>query len=1146
MDYKEGLEELKKRYNNNEVSALIGSGFSKNIFEKYPSWDELLFDMTIELYQVEIEYSFHNNIHQQSSKEIDYQTYKRNKIKEIIAREGYLDIVSKYVKKKGFREALEIYIEKRIPYINEEKSTLSFKDQSNEIKLKVKNFDAHVKLLEGAWENIYTTNYDKLLEFTAKKFHKKWRTIIKAQDLSFCKQEKSIIKLHGDLCSSCKLDDSFEFDGNHHHRYIMTKEDYENYPVEHEAFTQLMRISLLQGTFCLFGFSGNDPNFIAWIRWVRDILVVNRNKRDINNIKIFLVDINDKKPELEKELFYNNHNIFYIPLLNNEVCKIINAEKHNDIKHLIISFLSYIYDNTNYESKQYNIAPKKEYQELWSILFSNIYKINTQINANNKNTEIIKHITELKQSNRIISFTLYQKQLLSSIYDKKCFNEEEIKILLLALKDTYYLPEYYPELLEKLENSNLSQEDKTTINSLKERNITLTNKIPRINSNTEDYLIYEQALRYAYNLDFTNLKEEIDKWNPQDSSYIPKKAILLYLFKDEEAKNILLEYIDTEYDIKERYYATQLLNIICRCYPSKYSTVKYENQNIDGLYELKEAFIKQVIQKKESLKPYGYNGKSYNIGNPNINYENSLRVLQFMIEFPVMLSFFNYHFIIDEKEWYQVFKHIFQEYPYPTLFYSLQCNTSEVLKRIGQEYAYSDDLFEEETPNLLDIMLNAYINEDTPTFIKNNILEISKEFFISVNSSKWENKFIEIWQKAIFPQYEKIEPHHSIYRFSCEALKYINSKNHTAMIIMDCLQKAKIKEDITISFLYSLRVSKTKVLLDKNLQYSIDKFISNINGDKEFVIAGNIYPILTTENKKVINTKIKEIIKGKHISEIAFKTASFFAKEDKKNIQIIKQALIENIRLWGNGLNEDSASPVNFIKLSSMKNNIKWNKDEIHIIYTKLKESFNKVISSHWYKDDYDQKHIPLNYNLLFEEMFKFLTDHQDILSMENDISEFSLITHKELQKLRGFININEALISDDSNKIELGLEQLHNDIIINNIEKHDSSINIILDRILLKKKEGLRACINYIEYYLLKYYTKENITPIIIEKLLLILQTYTKDTIQELDLEVPRNVRYFISISTSLKKLGYKSTAINYWSKIKRSNRFNLDYKQQ
>lgn len=68
MDYKEGLEELKKRYNNNEVSALIGSGFSKNIFEKYPSWDELLFDMTIELYQVEIEYSFHNNIHQKSSK----------------------------------------------------------------------------------------------------------------------------------------------------------------------------------------------------------------------------------------------------------------------------------------------------------------------------------------------------------------------------------------------------------------------------------------------------------------------------------------------------------------------------------------------------------------------------------------------------------------------------------------------------------------------------------------------------------------------------------------------------------------------------------------------------------------------------------------------------------------------------------------------------------------------------------------------------------------------------------------------------------------------------------------------------------------------------------------------------------------------
>lgn len=1145
MDYKEGLEELKKRYNNNEVSALIGSGFSKNIFEKYPSWDELLFDMIIELYQVEIEYSFHNNVDQCSSIKSDCKAHTIKKIKEIIAREGYLDIVSKYVRKKGFREALEIYIEKRIPYINEEKLTLSFKDQTNEIKLKVKDFDAHVKLLEGAWENIYTTNYDKLLEFTAKKFNKRWNTIIKAQDLSFSKQEKSIIKLHGNLCSTCKPDDSFEFDGNYHHRYIMTKEDYENYPIEHEAFTQLMRISLLQGTFCLFGFSGNDPNFIAWIRWVRDILVVHREEKHTNNIKIFLVDINDTKPELDKELFYNNHNIFYIPLLNNDVRKIINAKECKDIKQLIIKFLSYIYDNTNQEFEQYNINSKIEYQNLWHKLFSNTYKTNSQINSNNKNTEIIKQIKQLKKNNRIVKSIVYQDIFLSKIYDKKTYNKEEIDILLLALKDTYYLPDYYPGLLEKLKNSNLSTEDKIIINTLKERSITLNNKRTSINSNTEDYLIYEQALRYAYNLNFTSLKEIISKWTPQSSTYIPKKAILLSLFKDEEAKNILLEFIDTEYDVKERYYATQLLNIINRCYPPQYSTIKYENQNIDGLFELKESFINKVTHKKENLKPYGYMGKTYNIGNQNIDYENSLRVLQFMIEFPVMLSVSNFTFIIDEKEWYKIFKNIFQEYPYPTLFYSLQCNTAEVLKRIGQEYAYSDDLFTQETPNLLDKMLNAYINKDTPTFLKNSILEISKEFFISVNSSKWENKFIEIWQKVIFPQYENIERHHSIYKFSCEALKHINSKNHITMIIMNCLQKAKIKKDITISFLYLLRVSKTNVLLDKNLQNSIDEFISNIDSDNEFVIAGNIYPILTTKNKKVINEKIKVIIKGKHISENAFKAASFFARKDKKNIQIIKQALIENIRLWGNGLNEGSASPVNFIELSSIKKNIKWNKEEVHTIYTKLKDSFNKVISSHWYKYDCDQEYIPLNYNLLFEEMFKFLTDHQYILRMESDISEFNLKIHTELHKLRGFININEALISDDNNKIELGLKQLHNNIIITNIKEHDSSINIILDRILFKKKEGLRACINYIEYYLSKYYTKENITPIITEKLLLILQTYTKDTIQELELEVPRNVRYFINISIALKKLGYKSTSINYWSKIKRSKRFNIDYKQ-
>jgi len=317
IKYEDALKELKTRYQNYQVSALVGAGFSKNVYRQFPSWDELLYDMVKELYQSEIENGIYHHIHFSYPPRMSYNEYCNKKIQEIINREGYLDIVSQYIAKKGFREAAEAYIEERIPFVNEKESTLLIRKNSKIIPLKDRDLEAHVKLLEGVWDNIYTTNYDQLLEFTANRKAKNWGVINEAGKLSFSKQAKSIIKLHGDFSE----DSNFEFDGNCHHRYIISKDDYINYPKDHEAFTQLMRISLLQGTFCLFGFSGNDPNFISWIRWVRDILVMQRSNSnntsaasethtsEIKRIKIFLIDMTAERPSADKQLFYNNHNI---------------------------------------------------------------------------------------------------------------------------------------------------------------------------------------------------------------------------------------------------------------------------------------------------------------------------------------------------------------------------------------------------------------------------------------------------------------------------------------------------------------------------------------------------------------------------------------------------------------------------------------------------------------------------------------------------------------------------------------------------------------------------------------------------------------------------------------------------------------------
>lgn len=136
------------------------------------------------------------------------------------------------------------------------------------------------------------------------------------------KRNKNIIKLHGTLRGT---EDDFGFDNDPKIQYIIAKEDYETYPIKHEAFTQLMRISLLQESYCLIGFSGVDPNFIEWVKWVRDILEKGNDKED-KNYKIYLIDFNDIKVEEDVQLFYKNHKIYRIPLFNQNAINFLETE----------------------------------------------------------------------------------------------------------------------------------------------------------------------------------------------------------------------------------------------------------------------------------------------------------------------------------------------------------------------------------------------------------------------------------------------------------------------------------------------------------------------------------------------------------------------------------------------------------------------------------------------------------------------------------------------------------------------------------------------------------------------------------------------------------------------------------------------------
>ena len=118
--------------------------------------------------------------------------------------------------------------------------------------------DLHRDLLRLPWSDVLTTNWDTLLERERfADFDRTYEVVRTPADIASARTPR-IVKLHGSLPS--------------HTPFIFAEEDYRTYPKKFAPFVNLAQQILLENELCLIGFSGDDPNFLAWSGWVRDHL----------------------------------------------------------------------------------------------------------------------------------------------------------------------------------------------------------------------------------------------------------------------------------------------------------------------------------------------------------------------------------------------------------------------------------------------------------------------------------------------------------------------------------------------------------------------------------------------------------------------------------------------------------------------------------------------------------------------------------------------------------------------------------------------------------------------------------------------------------------------------------------------------------
>lgn len=1160
---KDVLEELKDCYNKGLLSALVGAGFSKNVSSMFLGWGELLHDMIGELYEIDIKRNYDNYLHQSygvipvpKSKEALKDEY----ISEICKHEDYLELVSKYIQKKGIREALEIYIESRIPYVAfnaEGKIVLKIGNKEKEQILDTK-FSAHKELLLlNKLQNVYTTNYENLIEFTIDLLGlgiKDAPKIVRSgRDLSDNIRNRNIIKIHGNLRK--ESGEKINFDGDNKLQYIIAKEDYDTYKEKHEAFTSLMRIAMLQGKFMLLGFSGTDANYKGWVTWMSDVL---EGEND-NVTKIYIIDVGGKDTPPDLQLYYDNHHTKVVNLISEERLRTIGFEDKdvililqkqkdekldNDTKRTILTkFLNYLQigasESDGFINNDFQTSPNDkgfkeggsvemsfsiiknesyEYRKIWQEALS-------KINDNDAINEIVERIKNAKPKNRFPKIIYNQDYIIDEIVRKTNININDAFLISLAIDECGLNPHYYSQLikdyeyLDKLPLWNLLKIKEETFNG-KEANL----------SGTDDEIIYENIQRNLFRLDFKIANKIIKSWEP-NGYYIVLKAMRL-ASQDNQRDNafkLLSDYIEKEDDPSSKLYAMQIANYISNKYPWPYNTEDFYQYGVDGIGDNLDFMIQQLRGKIEAPRARGWIGSTLNFGGSHPEYEKSLRILRYISDCGIYLNF-GFTCFFDKAKWYLVFKNLYEEFPYPCFFYSIQYHDKDLLTRIGQDFAYSPKLcnFNEE------ILLKSIIaigDEQPPSLFLNGLLYTIGPIYMSVDEELWfDSFFATIFSKIIvhLDRYDLSSPFVKNVEYALTAIRHQNNIYR----IMSSLMVHYSENSRLVDYLMRncLHIEYLKDEVSNDIRMSFDSLIADYPhtditdllfcfNQHNLIAKETLYLFIEKFKAADIETIPKNLVSSMHLCILTQGDANAFEKA--KDIFL-------NQDIWHCGIMIDGKgwSSPHYIRLAVLKDQIIWSDKDFERICANLIKNITL----------YDDAHSKLHEeSFMRNEQVSYLSDVLQFIDSLTPERKETLIDLKGRVEalLKERINYNtliEGMLSEQSMDVSYVIDNVVQGIMANGVSLYIDEFNFILDRAILGEGLTINKMLDGVRL-VVRNKPDEVISLGLCPKLNLLLSVYQSRWQELKEFKPVWSFNYLYEIAEFLKEQNYvEDEAIKYW----------------
>lgn len=832
---------------------------------------------------------------------------------------------------------------------------------------------------------------------------------------------------------------------------------------------------MLQGVFCLIGFSGTDPNFRNCIDWLKQIM----GAKDKTETKFYLIDMSTAQTPDYLNLFYENNYIKCIKLQDKAVQeqlglfdnkmgdslfektdneRLVQSRQKGSFSsfELLSALFKYIgkeqidapVDNNKKDkpiiekehnpiikNKQQLFAYRQEWEKVIQQLFKGIISPKSIIT-----------LFRVKQEIRFPKYIFHQENVINHLMTKEPLTEEKAKIFALAVTDIGQIPSYYCSY----HKDDIELNKQPIWIQLKTREDTLRGSIKQLDV-VDNASSYEQIQRHLFHLDFSKARELVCIWKAT-GYWVQSKAMRMAVYPElyDSAFDLLKQEIEMETNPSEKLFEVILANFISRQWPSPYSTEEFWKYGIDGQGDLLNSMMSSLRGKEEKPKRRNWIGTTHYWGNGHGDYCKSLRILQFIIDSGIYLNLPG-TYMFDVASWYRVFTNLYEHFPYPCFFYSIQYNDKDVLRRIGEDFAYNGGL-QDFVQDILLKSLSAINNSDTPPSFINGILNITAAMYVAVNEDLWFESFSE----TVFKEFCKdIKSENNIFLYNVKfAVGSLKNSDNIRVILLKLLELVHDNDSVVSEIIVNnLMTDRLPTIRLNEIDLHFDNYLSSE--------ALDILDTLHTAQKlpSEIRQELIQVVRNATIDEIPKNRISLYqltnlTYDDPEAIEIVKQRLL-SMDIWQCGVlsdNELGWTEPKYIRLNLLNENVSWNDNQFDLI----RQNIIKNVTA------YDKIHERLHEDSFMKAtQVRYLSDMLKYIDGLDNVRKASLAIVRDklkylLEDRTRYEDNIDFLMSEQSADVDYAFGNIYESVLARGVDfcKHD--IDFLIDRAIMKRPIAL------------------------------------------------------------------------------------------